>query len=217
LFVAVGLLIGSKSADRIPVIEHLPPPTSEDQLKALGAAAASSGSVGLFHAVGITPEAPTVEDAFGGAAPQEVVEITPADVGHTLRHLSTVPDGAPLTAVCLGTPHFSRVEWSRLLPLLQEIRPARGIPIYVNTGRATLTELEHEGLNADFQAFSIIPVADTCTYLTPILQNLDGVVMTNSGKWAHYAPGNIGVEVAFGELDDCVRSAAAGRVVRGVA
>jgi predicted aconitase len=47
-----------------------------------------------------------------------------------------------------------------------------------------------------------------------MLRRLDGVVMTNSGKWAHYAPGNIGVEVAFGSLEDCVASAAEGRVVR---
>jgi predicted aconitase len=38
--------------------------------------------------------------------------------------------------------------------------------------------------------------------------------MTNSGKWAYYAPANIGATVAFGELKDCVASAAAGKVVR---
>jgi predicted aconitase len=214
LYVAIGLLIGTKSADRIPVIENLPPPISEDQLKALGAAAASSGSVGLFHATGITPEAATVDDAFRGARPLEVIEISPADVRHTLRHLSTVPDATPITAVCLGTPHFSRVEWERLLPLLREIAPARGIPIYVNTGRATMNELDGEGLTEELSSFGVTVVVDTCTYLTPILRSLDGVVMTNSGKWAHYAPGNIGVQVAFGEMDDCIRSAAVGRVVR---
>jgi predicted aconitase len=214
LYVAVGLLIGSQSADRIPAIEGLPVPSSEDQLKALGAAAASSGAVGLFHAVGITPEAPTLRDALHGSAPEQVIEITPADVRHTLQHLSTAPDGAEISAVCLGTPHFSRLEWDRLLPLLREIKPARGIPIYVNTGRSTLKELEREGLADGLSQFDVIPVVDTCTYLTPILRRLDGVVMTNSGKWAHYAPGNIGVTVAFGEMDDCIRSAAAGRVVR---
>ncbi len=61
----------------------------------------------------------------------------------------------------------------------------------------------------------MIPVTDTCTYLTPILERLDGTVMTNSGKWAHYAPGNLGVQVAFGELEDCIASAAKGIVVRG--
>jgi predicted aconitase len=75
--------------------------------------------------------------------------------------------------------------------------------------------LQDEGELDDAEKFNLIPVTDTCTYVTSVLDRLDGVVMTNSGKWAHYAPGNIGVSVAFGDLEDCVRSAAAGRVVRG--
>ena len=50
--------------------------------------------------------------------------------------------------------------------------------------------------------------------MTAIMRDLSGAVMTNSGKWAYYAPGNIGVEVAFGSLADCIASARAGRVVR---
>ena len=211
LFVAVGLLIGSRSGERIPVIQGLPAPRSEDPLKALGAAAASSGSVGLFHAVGITPEAPTLEAAFGNGQPPATIDITPDDVARVLRELSTVKEGAPLTAVCLGTPHFSRDEWRRLLPLLDG-RPR--VPIYVNTGRGTLEALRDEGLTAPLDRAGVIVVTDTCTYLTPILERLDGVVMTNSGKWAHYAPSNLGVQVAFGELEDCVASAIAGHVVR---
>ena len=214
LFVAVGLLIGTMSGDRVPVIDGLPRPRSEDQLKALGAASASSGAVALFHAVGITPEAPTCEAAFGGRAPGQTFVLGPDDIAHALQHLSTVPDGSPITAVCLGTPHFSRDEWDRMLPLLRDVAPARGIPIYVNTGRAILKALQDEGLLDGTSAFNLITVADTCTYLTPILERMDGTVMTNSGKWAHYAPGNLGVHVAFGELEDCLASAAAGRVVR---
>ena len=215
LYVGVGLLVGSAAADRVPVIEGLPPPASEDQLKALGAAAASSGSVALFHAVGITPEAPTLSDAFGGAAPAAVVEIRPADVTDALARLSTVADGTPLTAVCLGTPHFSRAEWERLLPLLPDPGTRRPrVPIYVNTDRATLARLEADERLDTIRERGILVVTDTCTYLTPILERLDGVVMTNSGKWAHYAPGNLGVQVAFGELHDCVASAFEGRIVR---
>jgi predicted aconitase len=214
LYVAVGFLVGERSGEAIPVIDGLPPPRDEDQLKALGAAAASSGAVGLFHAVGVTPEAPTLAAAFGGRAPVETIDITPADVAGVLQRLSTVPGGSPVDAVCLGTPHFSRAEWDRFLPLLRQIAPARRIPIYVNTGRATLLELERDGQLSDMKRFDLIPVVDTCTYLTAILKRLDGVVMTNSGKWAHYAPGNLGVRVAFGEIEDCIASAAAGRVVR---
>ncbi len=214
LYVAVGLLVGSRSGDRIPVIDGLPAPPNDDLLKALGAAAASSGAVGLFHAVGITPEAATLRDAFGGRPPEETTTITPADVTRALQQLSTVADGTPITAVCLGTPHFSRDEWNRLMPLLRQVAPGRGIPIYVNTGRATLSDLDREGLLAEFRDHNLVVVTDTCTYLTPILERMDGTVMTNSGKWAHYAPGNLGVQVAFGDLEDCVVSAAAGCVVR---
>jgi predicted aconitase len=214
LYVAIGLLIGQASGEDIPVIEGLPPPRDEDQLKALGAAAASAGAVGLFHAVGITPEAPTLSAALGGGPPQRIVEIGPEAVDRAVRRLSNAPEGAPLAAICLGTPHFSRAEWDRFLPLLKSVAPRRGVPIYVNTARATLAALDREGLLAGTDQFGLVPVADTCTYVTTILQRLDGVAMTNSGKWAHYAPGNIGVAVAFGELEDCLASAAAGRVVR---
>jgi predicted aconitase len=206
--------VAESSDERVPVIEGLPPPRDEDQLKALGATAASAGEVGLFHAVGITPEAPTLADAYGGGPVGKVVELSPQDVTRALRRLSNAPDGSSLAAVCLGTPHFSYREWRRFLPLLRDVAPKWGVPIYVNTDRATLVTLEREDLLRGAEEYGLIVVADTCTYVTAILGRLEGVVMTNSGKWAHYAPGNIGVRVAFGELEDCLASAAAGRVVR---
>src|SRR5690606_33352963 len=158
-----------------PVIEGLPRPGTEDQLKALGAAAATTGSVGMFHAVGITPEAPTREAALGGRTPDATLEITRDDGARALRQLSAVPDGTPITAVCLGTPHFSRDEWSQLLALLA-VAPRPRVPIYVNTGRATLEALETDGLLPGSDV-PLIVVTDTCTYLTPILERLDGAVM----------------------------------------
>lgn len=212
LFVGVGLIVGARTGERIPVIEGLPRPRSEDDLKGFGAAAASSGAVALFHAVGITPEAPTLADALGDARPTETVDITPADVRGALAKLSAASPGAALTAVCLGTPHFSDAEWNRLIALLDACDGLPRVPIYVNTGRATFAALEQDGRLARAHQRGVIVVTDTCTYLTPILRRLDGVVMTNSGKWAYYAPGNLGVTVAFGDLSECVRSAFAGRV-----
>ena len=218
LAVGVGLIVGARSGERLPVIDGLPTvapseASLEDYLKALGAAAASSGSVALFHAVGITPEAPTLGAALGERAAVETIDITPADLTDALRRLSTVPDDSPLAAICLGTPHFSRAEWNALLPRLRAASRS-AVPIYVNTGRAILRDLERDGDLAGADDLNLIVVADTCTYLTPILQGLEGVVMTNSGKWAYYGPGNLGVQVVFGDLDDCLASAAAGRVVR---
>ena len=52
----------------------------EDGLKAFGAAAASSGGVAMFHVVGVTPEAPDVESAFGPSGPAQHVTITTDDL-----------------------------------------------------------------------------------------------------------------------------------------
>ena len=71
LFPVLGHIVGSRTGVRVPVIDGLPPDTNEDELKALGAAAASSGSVGLFHAVGVTPEAATLDAALHGEHPEE--------------------------------------------------------------------------------------------------------------------------------------------------
>jgi predicted aconitase len=214
LFVAVGALVGEKSAGRIPVIEGLPPPESEDWLKALGAVAASTGSIALFHAVGITPEAPTLGEAMGGRAPSDVVDVTRADLAAALAKLSTAREGDRLAAVSLGTPHFSLLEFEALASRLVGFRIAPHVELYVNTSRETLAAITGSGLLSRLQAGGATVVADTCVYVTSILADLKGVVMTNSGKMAHYAPGNLGVDVAFGSLDECLASASAGRVVR---
>ena len=214
LHVGVGLVVGARAGERVAAIEGLPPPRDEDQLKALGAAAASSGATALFHAIGITPEAPSLAYALHGGEPARVETITPADIDDALARLSAVPDGAPIVAVCLGTPHFSAAEWTRLFDLLEAVEPRRGVPIYVSTGRETLRALDQGRLRRAEERCALIPVVDTCTYVTAILRDLSGAAMTNSGKWAYYAPANIGATVAFGELADCVASAAAGKLVR---
>ena len=58
-------------------------------------------------------------------------------------------------------------------------------------------------------------MTDTCTYLFPtIMRDPTGTTMTNSAKWAYYAPANLDARVVYGSLRDCVASAKAGRVVR---
>ncbi|QRM46517.1 aconitase X catalytic domain-containing protein [Rhizobium sp. BG4] len=210
--VAAGHAIGRRCGDRIPVIRGLPKESSEDDLKALGAVAASAGAVALFHAVGLTPEAPTLEAACGGKKPEEIIRLSRDDTRETIRNLSTVAEGTALAAVSMGTPHFSIGEFERLMPLLTDEKAATDI--YINTNREVLAELENRSWRARLEAVGITLVIDTCTYVTAIIRDMSGAVMTNSGKWAYYAPGNIGVDVAFGSLAECMASARAGKVVR---
>lgn len=209
----LGYLMGARSGTKIPVIEGLPSDTTEDQLKALGAAAASSGAVAFFHAIGITPEAPTVSDAFQSHPPEQTIRVGLNDLRATLDHLSTAPDG-PIKVVALGSPHFSIEEFSRLMPLLAHLPPHPEVEFIVCTSRFVLAELkERRWLSALENAGAQI-VVDTCVVVAPIVRARRGALMTNSGKFAHYAPGNTGLQVIFGSLEECVRSAALGRVWR---
>jgi predicted aconitase len=186
---------------------------SEERLTAVGAAAAASGAVAMFHVVGTTPEAPTLEAALHDGEPGEVVEVTP-QVLRDARDELTTTTSSDLGAVSIGTPHFSISEFERLVSLLQGTHVADGIEFYVNTGRDVLSEIERRGWLEQIEAAGIQVVVDTCTYITPILRTTKRVVMTDSAKWAWYAPGNLGYEVIFGSLEECVRSASEGKVVR---
>ena len=213
LFAALGHLIGLRAGSTVPAVVGLPA-ASEDQLKHLGAAAASSGAVALCHVVGVTPEAPTLADALGGQTEVVTVRVTPTDLRAAWSALSTAVDGVRLGAVSVGTPHFSLAEFERLTPLLRGARLADGVTFYVSTGRHLLPELERRGWLQVYRQPGVQLVTDTCTYVTPIIGSLSGALMTNSAKWAWYAPGNLGADVCFGTLEDCVRSAVEGRVVR---
>ena len=213
LYPVLGYLVGSQSANRIPVIEGLPPTATEDQLKALGAAAASSGAVALFHAVGITPEAPTLDDAFQHQQPEQTITITLDSLRQMRDKLATVPDGA-IQVVALGSPHFSMTEFADLLPLIEAHPPQPTVEFIVCTNRIVQVNLQKRGWLERLQAAGVQIVVDTCVVVTPIVRARDGVLMTNSGKFAHYAPGNIGFQVVYGSLEECVRSAAQGSVWR---
>jgi predicted aconitase len=213
LYSVLGHLIGHMTGTLVPAIVGLPADASEDALKALGAAAASSGGVAMFHAVGRTPEAATLDDALGGNTPQLVVDVDTAALRAACDELSTAT-GGPLAAVSVGTPHFSLDEFRALVALLDGRPVAAGVDLLVSTGREVLAAAAAEGLIDPLRRAGAQIVTDTCTYVTPILREAEGVVMTNSGKWAYYAPGNLGVDVAFGSLEDCVESAVAGRIVR---
>ena len=183
-----------------------------------GAAAASSGAVAMFHAVGSTPEAPTLDAALQGGEPDEVAEIGLGELRVARDELTTsasgAPAGTPIGAVSLGTPHASLAELRAVERELAGERPAAGVELLVSTARGLLDEAEEEGLAQRLRALGVELLVDTCSYLAPVLRPSPLPAMTDSGKWAFYAPGNIGVEVVFGSLRECVRSAVRGRVWR---
>lgn len=218
-YVALGHLIGSLAGDKIPVIEGLDAGASSDQLKALCAAAASSGSVALFHAIGVTPEANTFEQAFQGGKPERIIDIGLTDLRNARSELSTAEEGATLDLVVLGCPHFSYNEFRELSDFI-EAKTEKGkrlhpdVRFVVISSQTSYALLQRGGFLDKLTTFGIEITLDTCVFHTPMVAEDTKVIMTNSGKCAYYAPGELNVRVAFGSMADCVKSSVNGQVCR---
>ena len=167
----------------------------------------------MFHAVGLTPEAPTLDVAVGAGGDPARVRVGRADLQRALARLSTAPDG-PIDAVALGTPHFSVTEFERFHAILTERSGALAVECTISTSREVLAAIAERGWLDTLTAAGVTVVTDTCTYVSRILRQPSGTTMTNSAKWAFYAPANLGARVVYGTLRDCVESARIGVVVR---
>ncbi len=219
LYPVLGYLVGAicgaydGAGEAIPILAGLPQDTSEDQLKALGAAAASSGAVALFHALGITPEAPDLTSATQGQKIERCITVDLRALRRARDRLSTSAS-EKLDAIALGSPHFSLAEFAALHPLLEQYPPRSTVDFFVCTHRLVLAALQKRGWLAPLRELGLRIVVDTCVVVAPLLRVKRGVLMTNSAKFAHYTPGNTGLAVIFGSLEECVRSAHEGHIWR---
>ena len=221
-FPVLGYWLGETVGSRVPALLGLPESTGHDRLKALGAAAASSGALALFHAIGLTPEALTndapVLDAVLGRDPDAEASTIVVDVAmmtsalDVLSSIETCDGRTEIAAVALGSPHYSLDEFRRLIPMLEESKPT--VEFVVCTNRFVEWALAEHGLAERLAATGVRVVVDTCVVVTEILNTKAGALMTDSGKFAHYTPGNIGLDVVFGSVQECVRSAATGTLWR---
>jgi predicted aconitase len=212
-FAVLGHLVGKLADDSVPVIDGLLVSPAEDQLKAFAAAAASSGRVAMFHMVGVTPEARTLEEAFHGRVPSRVIDVTVAALRAARDELTTA-DGRELDMVILGSPHFSVAEFSDLAPLVAGRHAHPRVRFLVTSSRFMKEQADLRGVLAPVLEFGAAITLDTCILASPMLPPEIRTLMTNSAKYAYYAPSLLNTRVTFGSLADCVNSAVAGRVMR---
>jgi len=206
-FAVVGYVLGLRAPGQVPFLRGLPLDSSEDELKALGAAGASSGALALFHVEGVTPEA-------GGQATDDLslLSVTPADLAAAITSLCPVGTGEDVAAICLGTPHYSIGEFRTLNAAVDGRRLALGVTLFVSTSREIAAMVDADPAFARLRAFGVNLVVDTCTYVAPVVGRPDGAILTTSAKYAHYGPGNIKRRIGLMTLERCLRSAELGRV-----
>ncbi len=205
----VGLLCGSE----IPLIAGLEQasPTPDD-LKAFGAAFATTSSAPMFHIAGITPEAPTIEAGLGGKAPRRSLCVTRDELLNSWRELDSA-DCPEVDLVSLGNPHFSLSEFAHLARLCEGRVKHPEVSVLVTCGRDIQRQADKAAYLQALDRFGVHVITDTCWCMIeePVIPQAARTLMTNSGKYAHYAPGLVGRQVRFGSLAECVETATSGR------
>jgi predicted aconitase len=204
----LGHHIGRIAGRRVPVVAGLLTSTTPDDLKAVSTAVAASGGVELWHGVGVTPEAKALDNVFKAG---ETHRLTSDDLITAQSELSTGRDGR-LDMVALGTPHFSATEFRAVVEALDGRKSK--VPFTITTSRFVMDYIASKGWSDSLKRAGVDVIGDICSYYAPGINGMKGRVITNSAKWAYYAPGMLPVEVCFGSLRECVESAIAGEVRR---
>lgn len=207
----LGYLTGKLAGSKIPVLKGIPDWVGMDDLKAFSAAAASSGSVAMFHMLGITPEAADEKAAFQGTVPECIIEVTQAMLAEARQQLSRVnidsDDILPVDAVLIGCPHASAQEMMMIEQQLSGRKVVPGVELWIYTQESVYAWLRQNGVLSGIEQAGAKIIRDTCFVNTDLSGWHFKRVMTNSAKYAHYVPSRTGLEVVFGSLTECLAAA----------
>lgn len=207
----LGYFIGGEVQESIPVVTGKVSNPGVIRHKHFGAAAASSGGVELYHMVGITPEAPTVEAAFGGRPPVETFRYGPAERRRTYEALNCNGTNADVDYVMLGCPHAALEQLEEAARLLDGKKISPNCNLWIFTSRIMKAQADARGFTKAIQDAGALVMTDTCSAIGQTMPKGTKVVALDSAKQAHYLPAIMGIEAWFGTTQDCIDAAVTGR------
>jgi predicted aconitase len=205
----LGYWIGEVVDGNIPVITGSIAHADPLRHKHFGAAAASSGGVEMYHMVGITPEAATLEIATGDRKPVRMLRYGSRERRETYERLNSIGTDTRVDYVMLGCPHASIEQLAEAARLLhgKKIKTT----LWMFTSRAVKTVADLNGYTKTIRDAGGLVMTDTCSAIGRILPKGTRVVALDSAKQAHYLPAIMGIEAWFGTTEDCVNAALTGQ------
>ncbi|MBA7683679.1 hypothetical protein ES703_92059 [subsurface metagenome] len=211
---ALSYQVGKMVVNKIPVFLGLPQNISITQLKYLCAPLGVSAGIPMFHAVGITPEAPTVEAALGGKKAEMTVEVGKKEINMTFEELCSANERA-INYVFLGCPHVTIPEIKEIARLLQGKKINSDVIFIIGTAEPLRLLAQEMGLVDVIQDSGGIVVSGMCSAGSFLRRGVPegfkvGVVATNAAKAAHYLK-VAGVQVWFGTMQKCIDAAIKGK------
>jgi len=193
---ALGFLVGGIVKDGVPIFRLRGAPFV-DELKALGAAMAASGSVALYYVEDVTPAPPAA-----ASGPDERISLGRKEIDEVYAKYP----GGGVQAVALGCPHCSLAELRASARLLQGKKVHKELWVYT----ARKIAEAHPQLVAAIEESGARVFCDTCMVVSPATERF-AKMMTCSGKALAYLPGLAGVKAGLGSLEECIDVALGGR------
>jgi predicted aconitase len=207
----LGYFAGEVVGERIPVLTGQLGTPDLIRYKHFGAAAASSGGVEMYHLVGATPEAATLEQAFGTKRPAETIRYGKVERRRTYETLNASGRDRNVDYVMLGCPHAALEQIREACALLEGKRISGNCNLWIFTSRAVRALADREGLTKVIRDAGGVLLTDTCSAIGQALPPGTRVAALDSAKQVHYLPAIMGIQAWFGTTRDCINAALTGR------
>ena len=213
---ALGGIVGraTNSYWEVPVVTGLDHVPNSDELKHFGAAAASFGSVAMFHMPGITADAPTLPDAFMGRPAPTAQTIGKADYDSFYAGYGATGD--KVDVVVFAAPQLSLLEMQQLAGMLD----GRHVPVATSLVVTTSPEIkfasDRMGLTRSIEDAGGVVASGVCFYQSYAREMAEAngwqCLLTNSAKLVNIIAG-YGYKPSLASMQRCVDSAVAGKVL----
>jgi len=179
-------------------------------LKGLNAAGASSGGIMMYHIIGVTPEAPTIEAAFRGNKPKDILTYGKTERRQTYENLNSAKD-EDVDLVNIGCPHYSLEQLRHVARLLNGKKIHENVTLWIWTAHQLKSIADRNGYTDIITKAGGHLMTDSCPLNANLFPKGTKVVATDSAKHAHYAPAIGGVDVWFGNMEECIDAAVNGK------
>ena len=162
-----GILLGSN--EDIPAFRGLSAQPNMIKLKHFGAAAASSGGVEMYHIIGVTPEAPSLDAALGSKKPVAAIHYGPAERRRVYESLNSNGRDLNVDYVMLGCPHASIDQIGEAAQLLAGKKIRSGSSLWLFTSRAVKSVADLHGYTKTIRDAGGLVMTDTCSAIGRML------------------------------------------------
>lgn len=178
----LGYFAPQKIGMKVPVFDGIKERPTKESLMNFGAQLNTGGNVSMYHIVGFTPEAPTIEAAFQGDDVKEEVTITNDDLIGMQKSLTD--DYGKIDFALFGCPHFTIDQIGAVVDIVKGKKLA--VPLFIMTSGLSLDLAKKMGYYDILKEAGGYILSDTCMD-QPCWKFLYGKKgVTDSPKCAYY-------------------------------